>query len=89
MCRIEGGRAKLITRGEHDWTDRMPKLAGVIEALPVDSAWFDGEVVALSESGVPDFNALQNAFDRRSTQALTYFAFDLLYLNGRDLRDFR
>src|SRR4051794_13941826 len=59
MCRIEGGRAKLITRGGHDWTDRMAKLAGVIQALPVDSAWLDGEVVVLTESGVPDFNALQ------------------------------
>nr|WP_132459049.1 DNA ligase D [Paraburkholderia sp. BL8N3] len=87
MCRIEAGRAKLITRRGHDWTDRMPKLAGELDSLPVESAWLDGEVVALSESGVPDFNALQNAFDRRSTQALTYFAFDLLYLNGRDLRE--
>nr|WP_318290045.1 DNA ligase D [Paraburkholderia sp. BL8N3] len=87
MCRIEDGRAKLITRGGHDWTDRMPKLAGAIESLPVDSAWLDGEVVVLSESGLPDFNALQNAFDRRSTAELTYFAFDLLYANGRDLRE--
>jgi bifunctional non-homologous end joining protein LigD len=39
----------------------------------------------LNSGGLPDFNALQNAFDRRSTAELTYFVFDLLYLNGYDL----
>ncbi|WP_350029236.1 DNA ligase D [Caballeronia sp. AZ10_KS36] len=87
MCRIDGGRATLITRGGHDWTDRMTALASAIESLPVDSAWLDGEVVVLTESGFPDFNALQNAFDRRSTAQLTFYAFDILFLNGRDLRE--
>jgi bifunctional non-homologous end joining protein LigD len=86
MCRLDSGRVKLITRGGHDWTNKMPALANAIEAIPVDSAWLDGEVVVLTESGVPDFNALQNAFDRRSTAQLTFFAFDIPFLNGRDLR---
>lgn len=86
MCRLEDGRARLFTRGGHDWASRMPALAREIETLPVETAWLDGEVVVLNDSGLPDFNALQNAFDRRSTAALTYFAFDLLFLNGRDLR---
>jgi bifunctional non-homologous end joining protein LigD len=51
MVRIAAGSAKLVTRGGHDWTDRMSKLAGELDSLPVESAWLDGEVVALTESG--------------------------------------
>lgn len=87
MCRLDAGRVKLITRGGHDWTAKMRTLATAIEAMPVDNAWLDGEVVVLTESGTPDFNALQNAFDRRSTTQLTFFAFDIPFLNGRDLRE--
>ncbi|SOE91511.1 DNA ligase D [Caballeronia arationis] len=87
MCRVEQGTAKLITRGGHDWTEKMCTLATAIDGLPVENAWLDGEVVVLTESGVPDFNALQNAFDRRSTAQLTFFAFDIPFLNGRDLRE--
>ncbi|ABO59778.1 ATP-dependent DNA ligase LigD polymerase module / ATP-dependent DNA ligase LigD phosphoesterase module (plasmid) [Burkholderia vietnamiensis G4] len=86
MCRLEDGRARLFTRGGHDWASKMPVLARAIETLPVETVWLDGEVVVLNDSGLPDFNALQNAFDRRSTSELTYFAFDILFLNGRDLR---
>ena len=67
----------------------MKDLKKSLAGLPVDTAWFDGEVVVLNSGGLPDFNALQNAFDRRSTTNLTYFVFDLLYLNGYDLREVR
>ncbi|KXU84352.1 hypothetical protein CR51_42220 [Caballeronia megalochromosomata] len=87
MCRLEAGRVKLITRGGHDWTEKMRTLATAFEEMPVDNAWLDGEVVVLTETGIPDFNALQNAFDRRSTAQLTFFAFDIPFLNGRDLRE--
>src|SRR5579875_2800502 len=52
MCRIEQGKAKLITGGGHDWTEKMRTLASAIEDMPVDNAWLDGEVVVLTESGV-------------------------------------
>ncbi|SAL03835.1 ATP dependent DNA ligase [Caballeronia arationis] len=55
MCRVEQGTAKLITRGGHDWTEKMRTLATAIDGLPVENAWLDGEVVVLTESGVPDF----------------------------------
>jgi bifunctional non-homologous end joining protein LigD len=48
-----------------------------------------GEVVVLGDTGIPDFNALQNAFDGKNTDGLTYFVFDLLYLNSDDLRPLR
>ncbi|SAL78172.1 ATP dependent DNA ligase [Caballeronia telluris] len=87
LARLERGEIKLITRNGHDWTDRMPRLRKALEALPVDSAWVDAEAVVLDAKGKPDFNALQNAFDRRSTADIVLYVFDLLWLNGTDLRE--
>jgi bifunctional non-homologous end joining protein LigD len=86
MTRIEHGNAALITRGGHDWTGKMKALAAAIEALGIDSAWLDGEIVVMNEAGVPDFNALQNAIDKGSGAAIEYFVFDLPFHGGRDLR---
>jgi bifunctional non-homologous end joining protein LigD len=86
MARIDRGKAKLITRGGHDWTARMQPLAAAIEALGIRSAWLDGEVVVLDDDNVPDFNALQNAFDSKGTDRITCFLFDLPFHDGRDLR---
>ena len=54
--------------------------------LPVKAAWLDGEVVALRPDGSISFQTLQNAFDTQSEANLVYYVFDLLYLNGYDLR---
>jgi bifunctional non-homologous end joining protein LigD len=87
MARVEAGRATLITRGGHDWSARMPALVQAVESLGLGSAWLDGEIVVMHrETGTPDFNALQNAFDRRRTDAIEYFLFDLPYFEGYDLR---
>jgi bifunctional non-homologous end joining protein LigD len=51
----------------------MPRLAAACEGLPVGDAWLDGEAVVLDSNGQPDFNALQNAFDRRSTAEIVMF----------------
>ena len=69
MARIEGGEIKLITRGGHDWSARMPALVKALRGLGLKASWLDGELVALGADGTPDFNALQNAFDRRRTEA--------------------
>ncbi|MEX3969763.1 DNA ligase D [Paraburkholderia caribensis] len=89
LCRIDNGVVTLFTRNGHDWTGRMPALAEAFARLPVRQAWIDGEVVALNKADIPDFSALQNAFARRRTAGLTFFAFDMMYLDGRDLRQFR
>jgi len=86
LARCEGRKARLFTRNSNDWTAKMASLAREVAALRIDTAWLDGEVVVLGEGGIPDFNALQNAFDQRGTEAIIYFVFDLLYLDGRDLR---
>jgi bifunctional non-homologous end joining protein LigD len=87
LARISNGGAQLFTRNGHDWSDRMPRLCAVLKSLPVDEAWLDGEAVVLDAAGMPDFNALQNAFDRRSTAKIVLYFFDLMYLNGTDVRE--
>ena len=86
MTRIEKGEPRLITRGGHDWTTKMPGLARELAGLGLSSAWLDGEIVVVDGPGLPDFNALQQAFDRRKSEHIVYFLFDLPYLNGHDLR---
>lgn len=86
ICRLDRSRARLLTRGDQDWTGRMPTIAQAAEALPVDQAILDGEVVALLPNGVSSFQALQNAFRGERSEPLVYYVFDLLYLDGHDLR---
>ncbi len=86
IARIDAGRVKLLTRGGEDWTLRMPSLAAALAKLRTKNAIFDGEFVALDEHGVSDFQLLQNAFGGKSQAPLAYYAFDLLYLDGVDLR---
>jgi bifunctional non-homologous end joining protein LigD len=87
MARIEDGKARLITRGGHDWSAKMPALVKAVQSLGLKSAWLDGEIVVMNDkTGTPDFNALQNAFDRARTERIDYFLFDLPYFEGHDLR---
>jgi bifunctional non-homologous end joining protein LigD len=86
MTRIEGGKARFITRGGHDWTDRLQSLATAVEGLGIKSAWLDGEIVVMNSQGVPDFNALQNAIDKSQNEEVQYFLFDVPFLEGVDLR---
>jgi bifunctional non-homologous end joining protein LigD len=86
MARIEDDQVRLITRGGHDWSAKMPALVTALQSLKLKSAWLDGEIVVLGKNGTPEFNALQNAFDRSRTGVIDYFLFDLPYLEGHDLR---
>jgi bifunctional non-homologous end joining protein LigD len=80
-------RVTLLTRKGLDWTHRMPDLARAAEQVPVDSAVLDGEVVVIDEKGGTSFSDLQAAFQEGAKVDLTYFAFDLLHLDGHKLRD--
>ena len=86
MCRIDKGQVSLITRGGHDWTERMTSLVAQIAAMGVGSAWLDGEIVVMNAAGVPDFNALQNAFDASRTEQIICYLFDVPFFEGYDLR---
>ena len=86
MARIDDGKVQLITRGGHDWSAKMPTLVKALNGLKLKSAWLDGEIVVIGKNGTPEFNALQNAFDRSRTESIDYFLFDLPYFEGHDLR---
>ncbi|MET0946897.1 MAG: DNA ligase D [Pseudomonas sp.] len=87
MARIDHGEVKLFTRNGHDWTHKLPKQAEALASLQLESAWLDGEMVVANEQGVPDFQALQNAFDSGRSGNILYYLFDMPYLNGVDLRE--
>ena len=82
---FDHGKVKLITRNGHDWTDRYGVLAKAFENLPCETAILDGEVVVQDPRGITSINLLEEALSQRQTHAFTYFAFDLLYLDGHDL----
>lgn len=84
---IANGTAKLVTRGGHDWTDRLPSVAREVGKLNVRTALLDGELVALDRDGRSRFPALQAALADGRDATLHYYVFDLLHLNGWDLRD--
>ncbi|XXT24697.1 DNA ligase D [Sorangium sp. So ce429] len=89
LAKLRGGRVTLLTRRGQDWTERFPNVRDDLARLPAREAVLDGEMVVVGRDGVTDFQALQNSLsdgnDGRDGR-LMYFAFDLLYLDGRDLR---
>jgi bifunctional non-homologous end joining protein LigD len=76
---------KVFTRRGYDWTHRFKEIASDAWHTGAGSAIIDGEVVAPSADGTTDFSVLQNELKGRSTK-IVMVAFDLLYLNGYDLR---
>jgi bifunctional non-homologous end joining protein LigD len=84
---VEDGRPRIFTRRGHDYTARMPGIVEALEGLPCRSAVIDGEAVILGEDGVSDFFALHAALARRHAPEAQLVAFDLLHLDGEDLRD--
>jgi bifunctional non-homologous end joining protein LigD len=76
---------KIFTRRGHDWTKRFKKIADDARHISAGSAIIDGEVVVPAADGTTDFSILQNELKDTSTK-IVLVAFDLLYLNGYDLR---
>ncbi|WP_277811780.1 DNA ligase D [Chromohalobacter canadensis] len=87
LTRLQSGKARLITRNGHDWSERFPEIAAAMSELSVGGALFDGEVVALRSDGISDFRRLQRAISETHTARLIYQVFDLLHLDGVDLHD--
>ncbi len=86
---VEGGTVRLMTRNGLDWTRRLPRLAGSVASLGLRDALLDGEMVALDDEGRSDFSRLQAALSDGKDGALFYYVFDLLHLDGWDLRPCR
>jgi len=82
---LANNEVKVFTRRGHDWTNRFKKIASDAWHISAGSAIIDGEVVAPAADGTTDFSVLQNELKGRSSK-IVMVAFDLLYLNGYDLR---
>ncbi len=80
------GSAKVFTRSGLDWTAKFPEIAAAAAALKVGSAMIDGEIVAFDKTGKTDFSSLQSAI-KAGGKGLSCFVFDLLELDGEDLRE--
>ena len=82
---LEDGRARVLTRTGLDWSEHFPSIVHAAVNLDCQSAIIDGEAIIQDENGVSDFEALGSAL-RRCPHAIMFYAFDLMHLNGRDLR---
>ena len=84
QLRVEDGEAALKTRKGLDWTEKFQAIANEGSALP--DVLVDSEIVALDHNGAPDFSTLQAALSDGKTDDLIFFAFDLLFADGMDIR---
>ena len=83
---LEKRHAVIRTRLGLDWTEKFPSLAKAIAGLPIESAVFDGEAVVEGRHGIADFAALQDALKSGRNDTIVFYVFDLLYLNGHDMK---
>ena len=86
QARLDGSKLQLLTRRGLDWTRRFPTVAAALKKLPVSSALIDGEVVVQDERGISSFGGLQADLGSGRRDRMAFFAFDLLYCEGRDYR---
>ena len=82
-----GHELQLLSRNRLDWTEKLPTIADAIQALDCRSCVLDGELVVFDEHGRSRFDLLQKEFNRAQAEMVRYAVFDLLALNGDDLRD--
>jgi bifunctional non-homologous end joining protein LigD len=92
---IEDGRVRLVSRNQNDLTAQFPELGSLPQFVKAQRAILDGEIVALDDEGRPSFSLMQQRtgfqpgkrrLPRREGVPVIYYAFDLLYLDGLDLR---
>ncbi len=86
QARLERGKVKLLTRKGLDWTKRFPTIAAAIAKLPANTALIDGELVAEGRDGLSSFSLLQQDLKASRHDRMAFYAFDLMHLDGADLR---
>jgi bifunctional non-homologous end joining protein LigD len=86
QARIDGGKIKILTRSGLDWSPKFQSIAAALRDLQIPSALLDGEIVVNDDGGVSNFSALQQDLKAGRMDRMVYYAFDLLYLDGMDLR---
>jgi bifunctional non-homologous end joining protein LigD len=85
LCRVDAGVVRIYSRNRKEWTADFPTIQRAVSGLPIESGWLDGEALIMDAKGRSSFQVLQNALST-GTGEVTYCVFDLLYLNGYDLR---
>lgn len=87
QARLDHGELQLLTRSGLDWTEKFGEaVATALKALPAETALIDGEIVVERDSGASDFSALQQDLSEGRSDRFAFYAFDLLHLDGSDLR---
>jgi bifunctional non-homologous end joining protein LigD len=81
-ARLDNGAVRLLTRTGLDWTHKYPAIAAAVSSLRAKQAYLDGELCGVRPDGTTSFSAIQNASDTGKSDALVFFLFDLLYLDG-------
>jgi bifunctional non-homologous end joining protein LigD len=85
QARIDGPKARLLTRNNLDWTQRFHGIATALEKLQLGSALLDGEIVVEDANGISSFNNLQADLKAGRQDQFRYYTFDILYCDGFDL----
>lgn len=85
LASVAKGEVNLWSRNALPWGDKIPDIRQAVEALGLQSARLDGELIALSAEGRPDFNGLQKTLSGEASAPLAYMLFDVPYLEGYDL----
>ena len=86
MVRLSGGQVALFSKNGEDWSARLPGLAQSLRGLQARDAWIDGEVCVIDSRGRSNFARLQGSVTARTSAAVQLVAFDVLWLDGEDLR---
>jgi ATP-dependent DNA ligase len=81
-ARLDRGEVRLLTRTGLDWTHKYPAIASAVSSLPARQAYLDGELCGVRPDGTTSFSLIQNASDTGKGDALVFFLFDLLYVDG-------
>ena len=86
LARLDRGVVRLLTRTGLDWTHKYPAIAAAVSSIGARQAYLDGELCGVGPDGVTSFSMIQLASDSGNAAALVFFLFDLLHLDGEDLR---
>ena len=86
LTKIDNEGVSFFTRNGKDWTSKLLFLTAEITKLNWPPGWYDGEIVVPNAKGIPDFGALQLAFETSKSNQIILYLFDIVYFNGYDLR---
>ena len=84
-ARLDRSVVRLMTRTGLDWTHKYPVIAAAVGSLPARQAYLDGELCGVRPDGTTSFSLIQNASDTGNSEALVFFLFDLLHLDGETI----